>query len=152
MSAITWGIAANGQETAILARWVAEHIWPGRNREFGNCRGMAVIDGDELIAGIVYHNYEPDAQIIEISAASISKRWLTKETLRVMFQMPFRDFGCQALVMRVAPADKPLHRMLKAYGFEMYVLPRLRGRDEDEHVFILTDDAWASNKFNRKGD
>lgn len=147
---ITWAVT-RGRETGILSKWVADLIWPGKNRDFGNCQGLAVIDGDQLIAGMIYHNWEPDNGVIEISGAGIDKRWLTRATLKAMFQIPFKDWGCQAVVMRVAESDKPLHRMLKAYGFEHYVIPRLRGRNESENVFVLTDDAWASNKFNKRG-
>lgn len=147
---ITWAFAKPGREIDLLSRWVADLIWPGKGRDFGNCQGMVVIEDGQAIAGMIYHNYEPQSGVIEISGAGTSKRWLTRETLRVMFAYPFKECGCQAVVMRVASHDKPLHRMLKAYGFDHYVLPRLRGRNEDENVFILTDDAWRSNKFNRR--
>lgn len=111
---------------------------------------MAILDGDTLIAGMIYHNWEPDAGIIEISGAGIDKRWLNRETLRRMFDVPFKDWQCQAVVMRVSDHDRPLHRMLTAYGFDKYSIPRLRGRDEGENVFVLTDDAWRENKFNRR--
>lgn len=146
---ITWGIAKDASEQAILSHWVAEHIWPGRGRDFGKCQGMAVLEDDALIAGAIWHNWEPDAGVIEISAASTSKRWLTKETLGVLFGVPFNEWGCQVVVLRVSDHDRPLHRMLRAYGFVQYRLPRLRGRNEAENVFILTDDAWRDNKFNR---
>lgn len=145
---IEWAVA-QGWETSMLSRWVAEIIWPGEGKDFGNCQGLAVIEGGALIAGMIYHNYEPSAGVIEISGAGTSKRWLTRKTLKVMFDIPFKEWGCQAAVMRVSDHDDPLHRMLTAYGFERYRIPRLRGRDEAENVFVLTDDAWASNKFNR---
>lgn len=138
-----------GVERVMLSKWVADLIWPGKLRDFGNCQGFAVFEDGELIAGMVYHNYEPDAGVIEISGAGTSKRWLTRETLRKMFAYPFEECGCQAVVMRVDPDDAALRRMLTAYGFELYVIPRLRGRDKDENVFVLTDDAWKSNRFNR---
>lgn len=143
---------ARGPEIRLLSRWVADIIWPGKGRDFGNCQALAILDDDKLIAGMVWHNWEPDAGVIEISGAGISKRWLTRQTLRVMFAIPFEEWGCQAVVMRVSDHDAPLHRMLKAYGFERYTIPRLRGRGEAENVFVLTDEAWASNKFNRKKD
>lgn len=111
---------------------------------------MAVVEDDTLICGIVWHNYEPDAGVIEISAGSTSKRWLTRKTLSAMFGIPFKEWDIQCLVMRVDPKDEALHRMLKSYGFEVFIIPRLRGRDKDEHVFILTDDAWRASKFNKK--
>lgn len=140
-----------GIERDMLSKWVADIIWPGKSRDFGNCQAMAVVEDETLIAGIIFHNYEPDSQVIEISAASTSSRWLTRQTLRKMFAYPFEECDCQAVVLRCDPEDAHLRRMLTAYGFKMYVLPRLRGRDKDENVFILTDDAWASNKFQRRG-
>lgn len=145
---IEWAFA-RGADIKPLSLWVANIIWPGKNRDFGNCQAMAVMEDGELIAGIVYHNWEPDAGIVEISGAGTSKRWLTRQTLRAMFAIPFEQWGCQCVLMRVDPDDHALTRMLKAYGFELYVIPRLRGRDKNEHVFILTDEAWRENKFNR---
>jgi RimJ/RimL family protein N-acetyltransferase len=145
---IEWAFA-EGVNRRRLAHWVADVIWPGKNREFGNCQGMAVIEDGELIAGIIYHNYAPDEGVIEISGAGTSKRWLTRQTLRRMFAYPFEECDCQSVVMRVSDHDKALHRMLKAYGFKKYRIPRLRGRDEAENVFVLTEEAWKSNKFNR---
>lgn len=143
-------MAADDREQRLMSAWVANQIWPGKGRDFGKCQALAVIEGEKLIAGMIYHNYEPDAGVIEISGAGTSKRWLTKETLRVMFQIPFIDWGCQAVVMRVSDEDAPLHSILDRYGFERFVIPRLRGRDKNENVFLLTDEAWAGNKFNRK--
>lgn len=148
---ITWAIASPS-EIGPLSKWVAGLIWPGRERDFGNCHGLAVMHGDMLIAGMIYHNYEPEAGVVEISGAGTSKRWLTKETLRVMFQIPFQDWNCQAVVMRVSDEDETLHSILRRYGFERFIIPRLRGRDRNENVFVLTDDAWRANRFNRKNE
>lgn len=146
---ITWAIA-RGLNLHRLSEWVAEQIWPGQGRDFGNCQGMGVLEDGVLIAGMIWHNWEPASGVIEISGAGTSKRWLTRETLRVMFSIPFEQWQCQAVVMRVSDTDAALHRMLTAYGFDRYRIPRLRGRGEAENVFVLTDDAWASNKFNRR--
>ena len=139
-----------GYETEMLSRWVEDLIWPGRGKDFGNCQGLAIVDDGTLIAGMIWHNWDPDAGVVEISGAGTSRRWLTRKTLRTMFAVPFEEWGCQAVVMRVSDHDDALHRMLRSYGFEKYRIPRLRGRDEAENVFLLTDAAWAANKFNRK--
>lgn len=143
-------MAAGEREQRLLSNWVANIIWPGKGKGFGNCQALAVIEDEKLIAGMIYHNYEPDAGVVEISGAGTSKRWLTKETLRVMFQIPFVDWGCQAVVMRVSDEDEALHSILHRYGFERFVIPRLRGRNNNENVFLLTDEAWAGNKFNNR--
>ncbi|MGV0910333.1 N-acetyltransferase [Martelella sp. FOR1707] len=144
---VTWAFSLPGEDTERLATLVANRIWPGADRCFGNCRGIAVAIGDELAAGLIYHNYDPDAGVIEISGASWRKGWLTKSVLRAMYGYPFRDCGCQAVVQRVSDADKAQHRMLKAFGAEHYRIPRLRGRDEAENIFLTTKEAWEANSF-----
>lgn len=146
---ITWAIADRDQ-IGPLSRWAADLIWPGKGRDFGNCQGMAVVEGDTLIGAAIWHNFEPDSGVVEISAASTTKRWLNRQTLGVMFGVPFKEWDCQAVVLRVSDSDTPMHRMLNAYGFEHYRIPRLRGRNEAENVFVLTVEAWRANKFNRK--
>lgn len=146
---ITWAFAS-GADADRLGYLVADRIWPGQGKEFGNCRAIAVLKDEELAAGLIYHNYDEAAGVIEISAAAWAKGWMTRRVLGVMYSYPFKDCGCQAVVQRVPDEDTAQHRMLKAYGFERYRIPRLRGRDKAENVYVLTDDAWQANPFNRK--
>ena len=55
----------------LVARFVAMLI-PHCRRGFGRCKTIGVIDdAGQLIAGLVYHNYDPEAGIIEISGAAL---------------------------------------------------------------------------------
>ena len=133
----------------VVAEFVSRMI-PGCDRDFGPCTAMGVLDNDgKLVAGLVYHNFYPENGVIEISAASISKLWMTRPVLRAIFDYPFDQLGCQLVVFRVAPADMPLRRILKAFGATEHVIPRLRGRDEAEVIVTLTDNAWKTNKLAR---
>lgn len=149
---VVWGGPAGSRLNQRLSRWASSRIW-GRNKTEtlpGPNVCMGVMAGADLIAVMVYHNYDPGAGVIEISGAATSKRWLTRPVLAEMFRYPFETAGCQLVVMRVS-ADKAqnrLGRMLLAYGFARVLIPRLRGRDEGEWIYTLTDDAWRSNKFN----
>ena len=144
-----WNVTQDG-DTDILAKLVADKIWPGKGRDFGPCSGIAVVDGDELAAGLVYHNYDEDAKVIEISGAAWMKGWLTRDVLKAMYGFPFENLKCQAVIQRVSDRDKAQHRMLKAYGAEHYIIPRLRGENEAENIFVTTREAWQSNKFNKR--
>lgn len=107
---------------------------------------MGVFQDGELIAGTLYHNYYPDYGVIELSSASISKRWLTKSVINAMFFLPFVRLGCQLIVLRVSERNKPMIGIARKFGFEEVYIPRLRGRDEGEFIFTLTDDAWNAHK------
>ena len=109
---------------------------------------MGVFDEGELIAGTLYHNYYPDYGVIELSSASISKRWLTRHVINAMFFLPFERLGCQLVVLRVSERNKSMVAIARKFGFEEVYIPRLRGRDEGEFVFTLTDDVWRASKYN----
>lgn len=146
---ITWAFAKPGEETETLSSLVADRIWPTKGRNFGECTAIAVMEDDKLAAGLIYHNYDPDAHVIEISGAAWVKGWLTRSVLKAMYGYPFIDCGCQAVIQRVSDDDTAQHRMLKAYGAERYRIPRLRGADAAENIFLTTREAWETNKFNR---
>lgn len=146
---VIWGSDREPELNRALAEWAAMRIF-GTPKAFGPCTTMGVFDGANLIGAMVYHNWDRDADVIEISGAALHPRWLTKAVLWEMFAYPFDELGCQSIVMRVSPVDRRLRRILTAYAFQCFTLPRLRGRHEDENVFILTDDAWRNNGFHHQ--
>ena len=110
---------------------------------------MGVFDGT-LIAAVVFNNYHPESGVIEMHAAASTPRWLTRRVLWEMFNYVFNRMGCQMAVLRVSERNNRLLRILTAYGFEHTVIPRLRGRDEGERIFWLTEEAWRSNGFHKE--
>ena|SRR4249920_435396 len=135
----------------VVSAFVARLI-PHCSRGFGfNIKTIGIIDQGDLIAGIVFHNWDPEAGIIEISGAALpGEPWLSRETLRRMFQYPFHDCGCQMVVQRTPRDDEKLLGVLAKFGYDFILIPRLFGRKRDGVVCVLTDDAWANNKFNRR--
>ncbi|MFG6591284.1 hypothetical protein [Sulfitobacter sp. 1A12157] len=120
----------------------------GFDRDFGNCVTATVLtENDALAAIIVFHNYCPDAAVIEISAAAVTPRWAQRSVLREAFGYAFAN--CQMVVSRTSAENATVRKLWKAFGADEVVIPRLRGRDEAECIITLTDDAWAASKFAR---
>lgn len=116
--------------------------------EFTNCQTAAIIDKNgDMVAGVVFHNWNAGAQVLEVSAASLSRKWATRSVLRELFGYIFTH--CQACVARTAEENTHVRRLWKAFGAKEYIIPRLRGREASEAIHLLTDDAWASSKFMR---
>jgi RimJ/RimL family protein N-acetyltransferase len=136
----------------LVANFVSAMIPHVAARGFGACRAIGIVDDkDELVAGLVYSHYDPQAGHLEISGAALPGRpWATRETLRIMHAFPFGQCGCQMVVMRVAASDERLLRQLRALGYELIGVPRLFGRDRDGMLCYLTDDAWKANKITRR--
>ena len=151
---IVWAGPNNSPEAnEAIGNWVSFQIWR-RPHSFGGFSSMGVMRDGRPIGGIVFHNWDPDAQVIEMSGAATDRKWLSRSVLGAMFGYPFDQLGCQLVAMQVSAAERQshLHRMLKVYGFKETRIPRLGGRDEDKFIFTLTDDDWRANRFNRKQD
>jgi hypothetical protein len=137
---------------AVVADFVSQLLFSDL-RGFGNQRSIGVIDGDgKLIAGVTYHNYQPEAGTIEMSAAATTPRWLTPVVLNRIFSYPW-EIGCQMVVLRVSAKNTRLHRQLDALALRRHPIPRLYGRYEDGIVFTLTEEQWHRwRRLKRKAD
>jgi hypothetical protein len=110
-----------------------------------------VVDHDgSLLAGLIYYNWDPDAQIIEMAGASRSPRFLTRETIRRQYQYPFLQLGVQMIVQRTPADDTRLLRQLATYNYAFIKMPRLFGRDRDGVICMLTIEDWQNNRFNKR--
>jgi RimJ/RimL family protein N-acetyltransferase len=140
-----------GQDEAV-ADFVARLIPSCRSRGFGRCKAIGVLnDQGYLIAGIIYHQYDPDAGIIEISGAALpGVNWLTRETLRKMYEYPFLQIGVQMIIQRNWAEDERLLSILARYNYTFIRVPRMLGRDRDGVLCTLTYEDWLDNKFNRR--
>lgn len=147
MMEIVWASSKTPEINAALGQFVMNLI-PGCHRGFGDFVSFGVIDRGRLIAAVVYNNYFPEHGVIEYSVAAISKRWLTRNVIREMFDYPFKQLGCQMVVVRVAETNTGMAKICEDFGFNAYKIPRLHGRDEAEIIFTLTDDAWALHQAN----
>lgn len=137
------------QANDAVARFASQQIWGAPDR-FDRFCTLGVFAESGLIAAIVYHNYDPNAGVVEMSAGALSRRWLNRAVLREMYGIAFDSLGCQAVIARHAEDRADLRRMWKAVGAQEYVIPRLRGRDApSEVVSVLTEEAWKASPYMR---
>lgn len=137
-------------EHAVLALWCAEKIFDNPSpQSFGNCATMGVIKGDKLIAVVVFHNWQPEADVIEMSGAAIDPIWLSKRVLLEMYGYIFDVAKCQMVIQRQSVNNERINRILRRFGYDEIRLPRMRGRDEDEFLFTLTEEKWRENMEKR---
>lgn len=134
--------------SATVAKWVAEHI-PGCERGFDGQGAIGVIENGRLIGGTVFHNWSPESGVVEMSSAATSPRWLCRPMLKAIFGYVFDQLGCQLVVMRVSERNTRMIRIAEKFGFTGYLIPRLRGRDEAEWVFTLTEEKWRQHPLAR---
>jgi hypothetical protein len=135
---------------ALVANFVAQMI-PHCRRGFGpDARAIGVMKDGKLIAGLCYHNYDSEAELIELSGAAIDRSWLTRETIARMYRYPFVQLGVQMLVQRTPIDDERLLRQLAVYDYTFIKVPRMFGRERDGVLCLLTYEDWCGNRFNKR--
>ena len=110
---------------------------------------MGVVHGGKLVAGTLFHNWHPECGVIEMTSASVDRRWLSRSVIQSMFTMAFNTIGAQLVTLRVSENNADMIAIAKRFGFDGVLIPRLRGRNEAEWIFTLTDDAWLNSRFCR---
>jgi len=123
-----------------VAIWVSSQI-PGiadfhtRRDAEGNrlFHSIGVSDGDKLVAGVVYHNYYPEARAIEISMAAITPIWAKKEIIAGLLHYPFVTLDCQRITTLTPANNKRALRFNEHIGFKREGLVR-RGYGHDDMV------------------
>lgn len=103
---------------------------------------------DEQIGGVVFHDWNPEAGTMCMSSAG-ADGWLSRSVLFAMHNYIFNIAGCQLAVLQTSERNTVMQRIARAYGYRDTRIPRLRGRDEDEILWTLTDDDWRNSKFHR---
>lgn len=132
-------------QSEVVERFVADLL--GYPRGFGECQAVGFLDGDgKLVAGIVYHQYQPEQGLIEISAASTCRNWLNRARLAEIFDYPFR-IGCRLIVARIGEHNARARRIWCSLGSDEYVIPALRSPSESEVIYVLSAEKWRAGKF-----
>jgi hypothetical protein len=137
---------------ALIADFVSRLIPELHGRSLAHAsKAFGVVNAKgELIAGMVYHNWDREAGVIEMSGAAIDPKWLNVETLRRMYSYPYLELRCQMTFMRVAADNERLLRQLAAFNYAFITMPRMLGRDRDAVLCQLTYEAWCDNKICRR--
>ena len=126
-------------------RWASDRIW-GRPDGFRDFASLTVLRDGQPVAAIILHNWQPEAGVIEISAAG-EGYWQTRRVVNEVMAMCFDTMGCQMVMMRNSAKDEATCQNSRRLGFSGVLLPRMRGRDEDEWLFTLTEEAWKSGRL-----
>lgn len=126
----------------------AAHIVFGRENDFGPCGSMGIFKDSKLIATIIFHGWQPEYGIMEISAAATSPAWLTKRTIREIMANCFDRHDCQQIVSRMAVDNKRAIQIYKFLGFKSVRLPNMRGSGKHEWLMLLLKDQWVAHRLN----
>lgn len=143
---------------ADVTHWVCERIphlavripYFDRGNVLGPVRARGVLnEAGDLIAGVVFHNYDPFVKAIEVSCAASTPRWGNREIFRALLSYPFEAAQC-VRISAVTPrrATSP-RRFLEGLGFKREGSLRNGFGDDAAIVYGLLRDDWLGGRFCR---
>ena len=144
-----------------VAHWVAERIPHARVRipyfppgeVFGPAAAIGVARGDELVAGVVFHNYDPFVRSIEVSCAAASPRWANRRVFSDLLRYPFSQLDCRRITAvtprRAPPGATSPRKFLEGLGFVREGSIRFGFGDQNAIVYGLLAEDWAAHPLCR---
>lgn len=80
-------------EDQLVARWVADRIDFVPTVDFGPCAALGVVKENRMLAGVVYHDWQPDLGTIQLSMAADSPLWARRAVIAGLLSYPFKKLG-----------------------------------------------------------
>lgn len=101
-----------------VAKWVAKRIPFVGDSGFGACTTVGVTDtnGKEM-AGIVFHDYQPQFKTMAFSIAASTPRWVTRRLIGKILVYPFEELGIMKLWTATPSSNERALRLAKGLGF-----------------------------------
>lgn len=116
-------------------------------RQWSESYSIANVSNRFILGATVFHNWYPETGIIELTSVSESPKWMSRKMINAVFSHAFDALGCQMVVLRVSEINTVMVNIAERLGFKGYLIPRLRGKNEAEWIFCLTDDDWLKSRY-----
>lgn len=134
-----------GADEAVGA-WVLSRI-PSMPRLPVPYVGIGVVQGAQLVAGVLYHGYVPEFGSIEVSIAADTPKWISRQRVSLILGYPFRQLRCQRVGAGIMASNKRSIRLCEGLGFKREgVLRRGFGRD-DAVILGLLREEWERGRY-----
>lgn len=134
----------------VVVRWIA-----ARTNEYGNFGaahgiGLGKHPG-ALVAGVAYAEWNGVNVVCHI-ASDGSKRWLTREYLRTIFDYPFNQLGCKRITVCVGEGNTASRRFVLHLGFSLETTLQGAHPTGDMLIFRMRREEcrWISPDFSKQ--
>lgn len=122
-----------------IAAWVAERIPHVGKDGFGDCTAIGVASGDRLLAGVVFHAYQPDYENLQLSMAAESPMWARPDVIAGLLHYPFEQLGVFMLYTLTPPENEAALKVNEHIGLKRKtILPHYFGPKKHAVVCQMT--------------
>lgn len=101
-----------------IAAWVGSRIPHVGADGFGECAGLWVVtDENRPVAGVVFHEWQPEYKHIQLSMAAESPIWARNEIIAGLLSYPFRQIGVYMVYTATPQTNKAALAVNEHIGF-----------------------------------
>lgn len=126
-----------------MLEWIACRIpamGPGYQWQMASAIGIGA--KGKIIAGLAVHNYLPHFKSCEVTFATSSPLWATKQTITALLRYPFIQLGVRRINAIVAETNTKIIRVVEHIGFKFEGRCRYGCGSEDALIYgMLREDA-----------
>lgn len=127
-----------------VKEWVASKL--PIVRDWGPSECIGVFRNDQLIAGVVYNNYRRGWDI-EMSIASTSPKWATKQVIGVLLAYPFEQLGVHRVTATTESSNHHARQFLEKIGFKHEGTIREAFPEDDAAIYGLLKSEYTKSKW-----
>lgn len=149
---MTWLVRT---EKELVSQWVGCLL---KGMEFAGAYSIGVMDGNKIIAGVVYNNFFLDCKkkplSIEMTIASIDRKWCSRYNLNEFFAYPFIYLDVKRVTATCSRKDTETRAFLKRLGFRLEGIGRkawFRGGDSAAYSMLKKECKWIKNEQGQFG-
>jgi RimJ/RimL family protein N-acetyltransferase len=133
----------------VVAKWVSDRC---KNVHYGfvsgNYKATGVVLDDQIIAGFVFTDWQPQFGTMEMSLASDSPRWGSRRIIHELLAYPFIERECQRITVITSENNTKALRLADGVGFEREsVVKRAYGLNENAILLRLFKEDWQVGKY-----
>lgn len=132
----------------LVAEWVRRRIPAMRAKFPDGSKAIGVIDGENLLGGVVFHGYMPEYRAIEWSAAATSPAWLSLPIINEIMEYPFKQLGCNRITAAIAKKNLRAQKFHFRFGFKHEGTIRRGFGNQDAMIFGMLQSDWRKSPFN----
>ncbi len=99
---------------SVVTPWVGAQLGIA---DFGPAAAIGVIRAQKVVAGAVFHNFHWPS--IEVSFASTTPAWCTRQTITNILNYPFVQLDCRRITAITKTSNQPTRAFLSRLGFEI---------------------------------
>lgn len=106
-------------QTMAIQNWVAHAIPHVGPQGFGPAQAMGVVsDREELQAGVVFHDYQPEYGTMQVSVAASTPMWAKPDHIKAIMAYPFEQIGVYKLWSAIPHTNERAIKFNKHIGFK----------------------------------